>query len=148
MQHINRWMVMVLLILAALPLAACSQASAVTASKVQPSQVEKIEGTEFNRVILTEKAAERLDLQMAPVREEQVNGTQRLVVPYSTVIYDLEGATWMYTSPAPLTFVRESITVDYIEGDMVVLVDGPAAGTEVVTVGVPELYGADTGIGK
>jgi len=30
----------------------------------------------------------------------------------------------------------------------VVLTDGPAAGTEVVTVGVPELYGADTGIGK
>ena len=148
MQHINRWMVMVLLILAALPLAACAQASAVTASKIQPSQVEKIEGTELNRVILTEKAAERLDLQTAPVREEQVNGTQRLVVPYSAVIYDLEGATWAYTSPAPLTFVRESITVDYIEGDMVVLTDGPAAGTEVVTVGVPELYGADTGIGK
>jgi hypothetical protein len=141
-------MVMVLLILAALPLAACSQASAVTASKIQPAQVEKIEGTELNRVILTEKAAERLDLQMAPVREEQVDGTQRLVVPYSAVIYDLEGATWAYTSPAPLTFVREPITVDYIEGDMVVLTDGPAAGTEVVTVGVPELYGADTGIGK
>jgi len=148
MQHINRWMVVLLLIIAALQLAACSQASAVTASKIQPSQVEKIEGTELNRVTLTEKAAERLDLQTAPVREEQVNGTQRLVVPYSAVIYDLEGATWMYTSPAPLTFVRESITVDYIEGDMVVLVDGPAAGTEVVTVGVPELYGADTGIGK
>ena len=148
MQHINRWMVMVLLILAALQLAACSQASAVTASKVQPAQVEKIEGTEFNRVILTEKAAERLDLQTAPVREEQVNGTQRLVVPYSAVIYDLHGETWTYTSPAPLTFVREPITVDYIEGDMVVLTDGPAVGTEVVTVGVPELYGADTGIGK
>jgi hypothetical protein len=54
----------------------------------------------------------------------------------------------MYISPAPLTYVREPITVDYIEGDMVVLVDGPAAGTEVVTVGVAELYGADTGIGK
>ena len=149
MQHINRWMVVVLLILAALPLAACSsQASPVTASKVQPAQVEKIEGTELNRGTLTEMAAQRIDLQTAPVREEQVDGTQRLVVPYSAVIYDLEGATWAYISPAPLTFVREPITVDYIEGDMVVLVDGPAAGTEVVTVGVPELYGADTGIGK
>ena len=148
MQHINRWMVMVLLILAALPLAACSQASPVTASKVEPAKVEKIEGTELNRVTLTEKAAERLDLQTAPVREEPVDGTQRLVVPYAAVIYDLEGATWMYISPAPLTYVREPITVDYIEGDMAVLVDGPASGTEVVTVGVAELYGADTGIGK
>jgi hypothetical protein len=30
----------------------------------------------------------------------------------------------------------------------VVLVEGPAAGTKVVVVGVPELHGADTGVGK
>ena len=85
---------------------------------------------------------------MAPVREEQVDGAQRLVVPYSAVIYDLEGATWIYISPEPLTYLRELVTVDHIEGDMAVLVDGPATGTEVVTVGVAELYGTDTGIGK
>jgi multidrug efflux pump subunit AcrA (membrane-fusion protein) len=110
--------------------------------------VEPIEGTELNRLTLTEKAAERLDLQTAQVSEEQVDGTQRLVVPYSAVIYDLEGKTWIYINPEPLTYVREPVTIDYIEGDMVVLVDGPASGTAVVTVGVPELYGADTGIGK
>jgi hypothetical protein len=142
-------MFVILLILAALLLGACSQTQAAdAASKVQPAVVEAIEGTELNRLTLTEKAAERLDLQTAQVSEEQVDGTQRLVVPYSAVIYDLEGKTWIYISPSPLTYVREPVTVDYIEGDMVVLVDGPASGTEVVTVGVPELYGADTGIGK
>src|SRR6266540_2066710 len=145
----NRWIVaIVVLIMAGLQLAACGQTSSVTAGKVAPAKVEKIDGTEFNRVVLTDKAAQRLNIQTAPVREEQVNGTQRKVIPYSAVIYDLKGATWTYTSPAPLTFVREAITVDYIEGDKVVLVDGPAAGTAVVTVGVPELYGTDTGIGK
>ena len=149
MKHTNRWMFVVLLILAALLLGACSQTQAAdAASEVQPAVVEAIEGTELNRLTLTEKAAERLDLQTSQVREEQVDGTQRLVVPYSAVIYDLEGKTWIYISPSPLTYVREPVTVDYIEGDMVVLVDGPASGTEVVTVGVPELYGADTGIGK
>jgi len=141
-------MIVILLILAAFQLGACSQTPPVTASKIQPAQVEKIEGTELNRVVLTEKAAQRLDIQTAPVREEQMNGTQRLVVPYAAVIYDVHGETWTYTSPAPLTFVREPITVDYIEGDMAVLVDGPATGTEVVMVGAAELYGADTGIGK
>ena len=110
-----------------------------------PPQVEKIEGTELNRVVLTEEAAQRLDIQTAPVREEQVNGTQRKVIPYAAVIYDLKGETWTYTNPEPLTFVRQPITVDHIEGDKAVLSDGPAAGTEVVTVGVAELYGTDTG---
>jgi hypothetical protein len=149
MQHINRWMLVIVLILAALNVAACAETKAANApSKIEPAQVEKIEGTELNRVTLTEKAAQRLDIQTASVSEEQVDGAQQLAVPYSAVIYDLEGATWIYISPAPLTYVREPITVDHIEGDTAFLAEGPAAGTEVVTVGVPELYGADTGIGK
>jgi hypothetical protein len=149
MQHSNRWMVLVVvLIISALPLAACGQTSATTSNKIQPAKVEKIEGTELNRVVLTEKAAQRLAIQTAPVREEQVNGVQRKVIPYGALVYGLKGETWAYASPGPLTFVRQVIKVDYIDGDRVVLADGPAAGTMIVTVGVPELYGADTGIGK
>jgi len=76
------------------------------------------------------------------------SGTLRKVIPYAALIYDLTGETWVYTSPEPLTFVRQPITVDYIDGDKAVLVDGPAAGTLVATVGVAELYGIDTGVGK
>ena len=148
MLYSNRWMVVVLMILAGLLLVGCSSAQTSEAASEKPALVEPIEGTELNRVILTEKAAQRLDIQTALVSEEQLNDTKRLVIPYSAVIYDLEGATWMYTSPAPLTYVRESIDVDYIDGDRAILKDGPATGTEVVTVGVAELYGADTGVGK
>jgi len=148
MLHLNRWLVVVLLIIAGLQLSACSSVETTEAATENASVVEPIEGTELNRVLLSERAAERLDIQTAQVSEEQVDGTSRLVVPYSAVIYDLEGNTWMYISPEPLSFVRESIMVDYIEGDTAVLLDGPASGTEVVTVGVPELYGADTGVGK
>ena len=147
MQLRKIWMFGFLLV-AGLLLAACGQPAAATAPKEPPSVVEKVEGTELNRVTLTEKAAERLGIQTDLVREEQVNDVQRLVVPYSAVIYDLEGGTWAYTSPDQLVYVRHPITVDYIEGDRAVLVDGPAAGTTVVTVGVAELYGADTGVGK
>jgi len=136
------------LIMAGLLLGACGQTSSATAGKIAPAKVEKVDGTEFNRVVLTDKAAQRLNIQTAPVREEQLNGTQRKVIPYSAVIYGLKGETWTYTSPAPLTFVRQLITIDHIDGDNVFLVDGPPAGTMIVTVGVPELYGTDTGIGK
>ncbi|MGH8580961.1 MAG: hypothetical protein ACREVK_12875 [Gammaproteobacteria bacterium] len=117
-------------------------------TKIEPATVEKIEGTELNRVTLTEKAMQRLDIQTAPVREEQVNGTQRKVIPYAAVIYDLQGKTWAYTSPNPRTFLRQPIIVDHIEGDIAVLVEGPPSGIAVATVGVAELYGSDTGVGK
>jgi hypothetical protein len=148
MQRRNRWIVLVgALIAATLLIAACGQAPSGSAPKIVPATVEKGDGG-INRVTLTEKAAERLAIQTAQVREEQVDGVQRKIIPYASLIYDLQGKTWTYTSPARLTFVRQAITVDHIDGDRVVLSDGPAAGTEVVTVGVAELYGTDTGIGK
>lgn len=72
----------------------------------------------------------------------------RLVVPYSSLIYDIYGDTWVYINTENLQFLRVPVVVDYIEGDKVVLLDGPAAGTAVVTVGVAELHGTDTGVGK
>jgi hypothetical protein len=149
MQRSNRWLVAVMvLIVAGMQLAACGQTQSAAANKLKAANVEKIEGTELTRVVLTEKAAERLAIKTSTVREEQVNGAQRKVVPYAAVIYGLKGETWTYTNPQPLTFVRQPITVDYIEGDKVVLLDGPDVGTAVVTAGAPELYGTDTGIGK
>ena len=73
---------------------------------------------------------------------------QRSVVPYNAVIYDLEGDTWVYTSPAPLTFVRHHVKVDYIDDDTAILTEAPPVGTKVVSVGVAELFGAEFGIGK
>jgi hypothetical protein len=138
------------LVVASLQLAACAQSPANAASDgiSQPGYTEKIAGSEFNRVVLSEKAAQRLDIQSAEVREEQVNGTQHKIIPYAAVIYGNHGETWMYTSPEPLKFVRLAITIDHIDGDTAVLVDGPATGTKIITVGVAELYGIDTGVGK
>ena len=147
MQLKFRWLSLLVLVVGLL-LTACSVQAQDASTEMQPAVIEPIEGTEFNRVVLSEKAAERLDIQTAPVQNEQVNGTERTVIPYGALIYDLEGATWVYVSPEPLTFERKAITVDHIEGDTVILIDGPAVGTEVATVGVAELYGIDTGVGK
>ncbi len=147
-KHYNQWLVLVLAIVS-LQLFACSSGLSEPATQ-DPDESITLELIEegLNRMTLSERAFERLDIQTVPVREEQLDGTQRLVIPYSAILYDLNGGTWAYISPEPLTFVREAITVDYIEGDMVVLVDGPSSGTEVVTVGAAELHGADTGVGK
>jgi len=260
MRHNNQRWTVVILIIAGLLLSACTQTPAAV-EKIVPAKVEKIEGTDLKRVTLTEKAAERLDLQTVAVREEQVtrtrtvggevvavleadaagssaiwvrvlfnesdlnqvdrgqpvlirllddeddeegadddleaeadeppegvgvddsddndpeegalyyvvanadqslvpgqrvwvqlsllgSGTSQKIVPYAAVIYDVKGATWVYTNPEPLAFVRQSISVDYIKGDLAFLTEGPSAGTNVVTVGGAELYGAETGVSK
>jgi multidrug efflux pump subunit AcrA (membrane-fusion protein) len=68
------------------------------------------------------------------------------VVPYAALIYEPEGKTYVYTSHERLSFVRAEIQVDRIDGDRVLLSDGPPAGTKVVTVGADEVYGAELDI--
>lgn len=144
----KRWIVFVLVI-AGLNLLACQRDTGIH-HKVEPVHVEQIQGSEFSLVTLTEKAMERLDIQTAPVREVLIRHskeTNRIVVPYSSVIYGPHGQTWVYTSTEPRTFVRHQINVDFIEGEMAVLNDGPPVGTVIATVGAAELYGAEFGLG-
>ena len=151
MWHYKRWIVAILLIIACLLLSACAQTPASTVSQKEdpgPARVEPVAGTDLSRVILTAEATKRLGIETAPVRDTQVRGKLQKVVPYSSVIYDLHGETWVYTNPEPLTYVRESISVDYIDGDLAVLSKGPPSGTVVVTIGAPELYGTEYGVGE
>jgi hypothetical protein len=64
-------------------------------------------------------------------------------VPYASLLYGPTGETFVYTQTEPLSYVREDVKVDRIDGDRVVLSVGPARGTEVVTIGVAEVYGAE-----
>ena len=138
MKHINR-LLLVTMIFAGLLLSACGAKTAAP-EKIVPSKLEPIEGTDLSKVILTEKAAERIGVEMV-----SASGTS---VPYAAVIYDIEGNTWIYTSPEPLTFVREQIVIDRIEGDTAFLAESLPGVLPVVTVGVIEIYGAETGVSK
>lgn len=75
------------------------------------------------------------------------NGELRKTVPYSAVIYDATGVAWVYTNPEPssLSYVRERIDVDFVEGDVAVLKSGPATGTVVVSAGAMLLWGSELG---
>jgi hypothetical protein len=120
--------------------------SASEPPKELPGRVEHITGTDGSRVILTEAAAKRIGVATQPVRDAQVGGAARKVIPYGAILYDASGATWTYTNPQPLVYERARITVDSIQGDEATLSSGPAAGTAVVDVGAVELYGTEFGV--
>jgi hypothetical protein len=65
------------------------------------------------------------------------------VVPYAAMLYDHEGATFVYQARGPLSFVRTPVVVDRIDGARVLLTKGPAPGTKVVTVGAAEVWGTE-----
>lgn len=132
--------------LAVLLLAACAPSSSTPAAKDPAVVVEKNAETGLSKLTLSAKAAERLGIATTAVVDPQ-DGPGKTAVPYAAVIYDASGKTWAYTNSGGLVFVRHAITVDRIQADRAVLTAGPPIGTLVVTVGVAELWGIETGVG-
>jgi hypothetical protein len=76
------------------------------------------------------------------------SGKRQKVVAYASVIYDVNGDTWVYKSVDALTFERQRIAVEYVEGDLAVLQEGPDIGARIVTNGAAELLGIEENIGN
>lgn len=131
--------------LVGLLLVACSGTPPESAPKEAAVVVEKNEATGISKLALSAKAAERLGIATAAVADAPAGrGT---AVPYSAIVYDKNGATWAYTNPEGLVFLRAAITVERIAEDLAILSSGPPVGTSVVTVGTAELWGVETGVG-
>ncbi len=143
----GRLAVAILVAGAHLSLAACGTQPADSAT-ASPATVEQIAGSDVKKVTLVEKAAQRLGIKTAQVSQTTVAGRAYKVIPYAALLYDAKGANWVFGSSEPLVFMRLRVSVDRVEGDRVLLSDGPAVGTTIVTVGVAELYGLEVGVGK
>lgn len=73
---------------------------------------------------------------------------QSLTVPWSAVVFDIHGGNWVYEVVGPRQYVRRRVVVKYTVGADAVLESGPRPGSKVVTLGVQELFGAETGFVK
>jgi hypothetical protein len=131
------------LAVAALALGACNSGTSTSETKVEAITIAEDEGTGLKTLTLSEKAAQRLGVETAPVAG---TGSQ-MSIPYAAVVYDAEGKTWTYVNAQPLVYQRAEITVDEIDGDVAHLSAGPESGMLVVTTGAAELYGAEIGVG-
>lgn len=130
-----------LIVVVALALAGC-RASTTSEPAAEAIHIEE-QDSGLKKLTLSEKAAERLGVETAPVAG---SGAQ-MSVPYAAVVYDADGQTWTYVNQEPLVYMRAQITVEEIEGDVARISAGPPEGTPVVTTGAAELYGAEIGVG-
>lgn len=71
-----------------------------------------------------------------------------LVIPFSAILYDPSGGTWIYERTGDRTFVRRRVEVGSVQDGMAILRRGPVKGTQIVTTGAAELFGTEFGGGK
>lgn len=151
MNRISRCIATVSVIVAVgLSLAGCAAAPAATVAGVEPATLEAVGDTGIKKLTLTDKAVERLGITTVVVdstsADDPTTGGNRLVIPYSALLYLPDGTTIAYTNPEGHSYVRETVVVESIRGDQAVLTSGPKVGTAVVTTGGAELWGAEFGI--
>jgi hypothetical protein len=166
-----RWFAVLLLVCGVS--AGCARSAATEEIGGDPAVVTPVKGPgNLHRIQLTADGAKRIGLQTDTVRtvpataqEMAANaqkggaGTQKvpataqkggagthLVVANAAVLYDQDGATWVYAETGPLTFQRVRVTISGTTGDLAILRSGPAVGTTVATVGAAELRGSEDGV--
>lgn len=137
----HRWLITGLAV-TALALGACNSGTS-SAPKTEAITIAEDEASGLKTLTLSEKAAERLGVETAQVAA----AGSAMTIPYAAIVYDASGKTWTYVTAQPLVYQRAEITVDEIDGETARLSAGPPAGTQVVTTGAAELYGAEIGVG-
>jgi Cu/Ag efflux pump CusA len=131
-------------IIPALLLAGCGGAVADAYTiEHEPASVVTPDGSDHPQVVVEEEAAQRLAIQTTVVE----SAPEGVAVPSSAIFVDSGGVWWVYTNPEPLVFERHEIGLEREEGGVAYLSSGPPAGSRVVTVGVPELYGVEEAVG-
>lgn len=71
-----------------------------------------------------------------------------LVIPFSAILYDIQGGTWVYENSTPLIFIRRRVELSNVENGIAILRRGPAVGTMIVIEGAAELFGTEFGSAK
>jgi hypothetical protein len=120
-------------------LAACAEIEVPLAEPYEPAHLESTGPEQPARIILTDEAQRRVQLQTTKVRLEDGD----LEVEHAALVFDKKGKPWVFTVVGPLTYVRAPVKIKEIDDELMILVSGPPPGTEVVTVGAIELWGTE-----
>jgi len=71
-----------------------------------------------------------------------------LTIPWSAVVHDIHGGSWVYEQLEPTKFVRRRVLLQRMQDGYAVLAEGPAVGTKIVVDGAEELFGIEVGFAK
>ncbi|MGZ8769455.1 MAG: hypothetical protein ACXWXJ_00475 [Aeromicrobium sp.] len=102
-------------------------------------------GGDHKIITLTQTGMDQIGL-----KTETVGGSKdERVIPYASLLYEADGeVTYVYVNSEGRSYERKDVKVIKVDGDQVLISDGPSVGTKVVTQGAPQLHGAELEFGK
>lgn len=89
------------------------------------------------------KPGERVAVSMGSSNSTTFSG-----VPYSAVVYDIQGGSWVYEQAANRRYVRRRVQIHHTARGTAYFTAGPAPGTPILVEGAAELWGVEFGAGK
>ena len=69
----------------------------------------------------------------------------KLTIPYSAVVYDIYGGSWVYMQQSKNTYERKRVFLDHVSGKQAIIIEGPAENSQIVINGALELFAVETG---
>lgn len=127
-------------------LTACQEVTASERVFRSESKVTAIEGDDEHKMVtLTQRGVDQIGLETGVV-----GGTEdEMFIPYSALLYAADGEHgYVYSNPEGRSYKRHDVTIVRIDGDRVIISDGPPLGSKVVTQGVAQIHGAELEFGK
>ena len=73
---------------------------------------------------------------------------EQMTIPWSSVLYDMYGNTWVYEKIKPLIYKRRRIELYDVVNDRALIARGLKPETQVIGTGATELFGTEFGAGK
>ena len=68
-----------------------------------------------------------------------------LTLPWSAVVFDIYGGSWVYTQQSNHAYERKRVFLDHVSGNQAIISEGPPDGSKIVVNGALELFGVETG---
>lgn len=134
-----------LLVLGTVALSGCGPVSSAESEAKVEYTLTEVKGSDHPIVTLTKKGADQIGLKTEEIKAAGAD----LAVPYAAVLYDAHGGQpYVFAQEKGLSFRRHDITVTRVEGDTAISSSGPPVGTAVVTVGTPQVHGAELEFGE
>ncbi|MDI1310463.1 MAG: efflux RND transporter periplasmic adaptor subunit [Methylotenera sp.] len=87
------------------------------------------------------RPAERVSISLNTFNKQQ----KRMTIPWSAVVFDINGGSWVYTQKTNTAFERKRVFVERVSSGNAVINEGPAEGSKIVVNGALELFGVETG---
>ena len=86
--------------------------------------------------------------QRVGVQLPLTDAAEQRVIPWSAVVQDINGGSWIYEQMAEHKYVRRRVQVKRVVDSWAVLEQGPPVGTTIVTTGVAEIFGTEFWVQK